>query len=385
MKALNFLAILLTFVPSGLGLAQESFPESPATGYRLFSEKGCFKCHSVLGQGGRVGHDLGRISLKGSRLDVASNLLNNAQTMGAKMQEMKILRPHLTGPEIESLLAFLYYVNYFDEPGNAAKGRKLFESRQCIRCHGSSTERSHGAPPLSSFPRNISPISLAKTLWNHGPRMWSEMTRLKIAWPKFEGPEMMDLVAYLKGVGQGGNTTAASAPGNPNEGRKVFREKGCPQCHGGGDGGAPNLADPSRGLQESLTRTVSRLWNHAPDMFTRLGEMNVRISEFTEREMADLVSYIYFLNYFDAPPDLEHGRRLFAEKQCVSCHSLGGGIQGTGPDLAQSQKSPMEMVSAMWNHTPFMQSAMREREISWPYFEKGELNNLLGYIRSLKR
>ena len=380
------LALLVIFFP-GLGLAQENFPDSPATGYRLFSEKGCFKCHSILGQGGRVGHDLGRINLKGSRLDVVSNMLNNAETMGYKMKEMKIVRPHLTGGEIESLIAFLYYVNYFDEPGDAAKGRKLFESRQCVRCHEAPAPQSRGAPALASFPRNISPIYLAKSLWNHGPRMRSEMARLGIPWPKFEGTEMMDLVAYLKEAGRGESFATYGAPGNPNEGRKVFQDKGCPQCHGGNDGGAPNLADPSLGLQESLTQTVSRLWNHAPKMFARVGEIQMKVPEFTEREMADLVAYIYFLNYFDPSPDLALGRKLFVDKQCAACHSLGSGVQGTGPDLSASQKtaSSMEMVSAMWNHTPFMQSVMKERDISWPYFEKGELNNLLGYIRSLKK
>ena len=149
----------------------------------------------------------------------------------------------------------------------------------------------------------------------------------------------------------------------------------------------PNLADPSRGLQENLTRTVSRLWNHAPKMFTRLHELNVKIPDFTEKEMADLASYIYFLNYFDSTPDLDAGRKLFADKQCTVCHSLGGGIQGMGPDLSLSQKtnSPMDMVAAMWNHTPFMQTVMQEKQISWPHFEKGQLNNLLGYIRSLKK
>ena len=370
------------------GLAQQNFPESPVQGDRLFSEKGCFKCHSILGQGGRVGHDLGRINLTGSRLDVASAMLNNAQTMGGKMREMKILRPHLTGTEIENLIAFLYYVNYFDEPGNAANGKELFANRHCGRCHDSSPSGSGGAPSPAAFPRGISPIYLAKTLWNHGPKMWSEMTRLGIPWPKFEGMEMMDLVAYLKETGRSESLTASSPPGNPNSGRKVFRDKGCPQCHGGkGEGEAPNLADPSLGLQESLTQTVSRLWNHAPRMFARVSEMQMKMPVFTEREMADLVAYIYFLNYFDPPPDTAAGRKFFAEKQWATCHSLGRGAQGTGPDLSVSQKAstPIEMVAAMWNHTPFMQATMQERQISWPYFEKGELNHLLGYIQSQRK
>lgn len=384
----TFLAgILLTLFLPSLGFAQQSFPERPVQGDRLFSEKGCSRCHSILGQGGRVGHDFGRIDLKGSKLDVVSYMLNNAQTMGEKMRDSKIIWPRLTGQEVESLIAFLYYVNYFDAPGNAAKGKLLFESRHCVRCHSGSAGGSGGISSLSAFPRSITPIYLAKSLWNHGPRMRVEMARLGIPWPNFEGTEMMDLVAYLKEVGRGDFSLGYGMPGNPNGGRKVFQEKGCPQCHGGKAGSAPNLADPSLGLQESMTHTVSRLWNHAPKMFARVGEKKMAIPEFTEQEMADLVAYIYFLNYFDPLPDLAAGRRLFADKQCASCHAVGGGAQGTGPDLSVSQKtaSAIEMVAAMWNHTPFMQSLMKEKQITWPRFEKGELNNLLGYIQSQKR
>ncbi|MBI2082160.1 MAG: c-type cytochrome [Deltaproteobacteria bacterium] len=374
-----FLVSMFFIVAShGLVSAQQNFPQSPVQGDRLFSEKGCSKCHSILGQGGRVGHDLGKINLKGSRLDVASAMLNNAQTMGNKMREMKIIRPHLTGTEIESLIAFLYYVNYFDEPGNSTSGKSLFKDRQCIRCH----------TDPSSFPRGMTPIYLAKTLWNHGPRMWTQMSRQGIPWPRFEGMEMMDLVAFLRETARTESVAMYGSPGNPNEGKKVFRSKGCPQCHGGHDDRTvPNLADPTLGLQVSLTQTVSRLWNHAPQMFSRFSEKGLEAPHFTEREIADLVAYIYFLNYFDSPPDLTAGRKLFAEKQCSTCHSLGGGIQGAGPDLSVSQKSSssIDMVAAMWNHTPFMHSVMQEKEIPWPRFDRGELNNLLGYIQSLKK
>ncbi|MBI4196769.1 MAG: c-type cytochrome [Deltaproteobacteria bacterium] len=369
------LAILISPV---IGFGQQNFPQSPVQGDHLFSEKGCSKCHSILGQGGRIGHDLGKINLKGSRLDVASAMLNNAQTMGGKMREMKIIRPHLTGAEIENLIAFLYYVNYFDEPGNSTRGKGLFKERQCIRCH----------TDPSSFPRGMTPIYLAKTLWNHGPRMSAQMSRLGIPWPRFEGVEMMDLVAYLRETARSESATTYGVPGNPNEGRKVYRSKGCPQCHGGSnDSTQPNLANPALGLQVSLTQTVSRLWNHAPQMFSRLSEQGLEAPHFSEREIADLVAYIYFLNYFDSSPDLTAGRKLFADKQCNTCHSLGGGIQGAGPDLSASPKasSSIDMVAAMWNHTPFMHSVMQEKEIPWPRFEKGELNDLLGYIQSLKK
>lgn len=381
-----FLAGILALLPT-LGLAQQKLPDNPAVGARIFAEKGCFRCHSILGEGGQVGHDLGRIELGASQMDVATNLLNHAQMMITKTREARVIWPPLSGSEIDSLIAYLYYVHYFDISGDPAKGEKIFASRGCSRCHGI-TESSSGAPPLPSFPRNISPIFLATALWNHGPAMQAGMKQLGIAWPQFQETEIMDLVAYLKGVARGTSTTAYYAPGNPNNGIQEFGKKGCTRCHGDEAGSARiNLSERSGGLKKSMTEVVARMWNHAPQIFSRMRSIGMAVPQFTEKEMADLVAYLYFLNYIAPPPDLAAGRKLFVEKQCATCHSLGGGAQGVGPDLAASKKSdsPTEMAAAMWTHAPFMEPLMRERGISWPRFEKGELNDLFGYIQSYRK
>lgn len=384
------LLALLLFVVSipSVTWAQEEFPENPTSGARLFSEKGCFKCHSILGQGGHIGHDLARIDLGGSRLDLASNMLNHAETMASKMHDMKIIWPHLNGEEIDSLVAYLYYINYFDKMGDAAEGEKHFGTHGCNRCHLVAPSASGEAPPLTTFPRNISPIYLAKTLWNHGPNMQSKMAQMGIGWPNLEGSEIMDLVAYIKGVARSESEKAYLAPGNPNEGKTVFTDKGCVLCHGDPTTRtAPNLANRSQGLKQSLAKVVARMWNHAPQIFSRMRKAQIEIPKFTEKEMANLVAYIYFLNYPAPPPDRAAGQRLFVSRQCSVCHSLGEGLQGIGPDLslASEASSQIDMVAAMWNHAPFMQTMMHEKEIAWPHFEKGDLNDLLGYIQSFKK
>ncbi|MBI1909476.1 MAG: c-type cytochrome [Deltaproteobacteria bacterium] len=364
---------------------QPSFPNNPAEGARLFSEKGCFRCHAILGEGGHVGHDLGRVDIGGSQLAIAGDLLNHAPTMNAKMAEMKVIWPRLTGAEVESLVAYLYYVHYFDQAGNTVRGEKLFSGRGCHSCH-SSTGKNASAPPLAAFPRDLSPIFLAKALWNHGPSMKAAMAQRGISWPKFEGTEIMDLVAYLKGAARG-EAVSYHAPGNPNEGIKVFQNKGCVRCHGSEAGAARiDLSERSRGLKKSLTQVVARMWNHAPDIFGRMQEVRMAVPRFTEKEIADLVASLYFLNYFDPPPDSAAGQKLFSQKQCSVCHSAGGGAQGVGPDLSVTRKasSVMEMVASIWNHAPFMQSLMKEKNIPWPKFEENELNYLLGYLQYVR-
>jgi len=34
-------------------------------------------------------------------------------------------------------------------------------------------------------------------LWHHGPRMQETMRAKNIAWPRFDGTEMADLIAFL--------------------------------------------------------------------------------------------------------------------------------------------------------------------------------------------
>jgi hypothetical protein len=52
--------------------------------------------------------------------------------------------------------------------------------------------------------------------------------------------------------------------------------------------------------------------------------------------------------------------------------------------LSKYQKvgSPMEIVAGIWNHSAEIEKAMREKGISWPRFKKGELADLLEFIRT---
>ena len=77
-------------------------------------------------------------------------------------------------------------MSYFDEPGNPTVGKRLFKDRQCARCH----------TDPAAFPRGMTPIYLAKTLWNHGPRMKSEMSRRGITVEEFNQTHLSDLSAY---------------------------------------------------------------------------------------------------------------------------------------------------------------------------------------------
>jgi hypothetical protein len=44
----------------------------------------------------------------------------------------------------------------------------------------------------------------------------------------------------------------------------------------------------------------------------------------------------------------------------------------------------MEIVASLWNHSTGIEKAMKEKGISWPRFKKGELADLLEFIRASK-
>ena len=59
------------------------------------SQKNCVRCHALGGEEARVGPDLGRMHFRGTVLDLAGVFWNHAPVMREKMQDLKIVAPHL--------------------------------------------------------------------------------------------------------------------------------------------------------------------------------------------------------------------------------------------------------------------------------------------------
>jgi hypothetical protein len=51
----------------------------------------------------------------------------------------------------------------------------------------------------------------------------------------------------------------------------------------------------------------------------------------------------------------------------------------------QKADSSMEIVAGTWNHSTRIEKAMIDKGIPWPRFKKGELADLLEYIRTGKQ
>ena len=112
--------VILSFLfLSSTSFAQTLLPEDPTRGARLFVTKGCVKCHALRGEGGKVGPDLGKIDLGNSQLELAFRLINHIPSMVQDMERAKVMKPNLTRDELTGISVYLYFLKFFDDPGDS--------------------------------------------------------------------------------------------------------------------------------------------------------------------------------------------------------------------------------------------------------------------------
>jgi len=390
-KKILYAGIMVVLIlVSSITLAQ-LLPEDPAKGTRLFVNKGCVRCHALKGEGGKIGPDFGRVDLGDTQLDMVAKLWNHIPSMIAGMERAKMIKPNLTGEEFSEISAYLYFLKFFDEPGNATRGRSIFNEKGCSTCHSLSGKGKEGEPGLDQFPQNISPVFLSQSIWNHGPVMIAHMVKLGLKWPEFKGTEMMDLLEFIKLNAKGSRETAFITPGNPREGKQVFVSKGCIKCHAiKGEGGkeAEDLGKRAKVFYKSLTQIASSMWNKGPAVLGKMGQTQIGIPKFTPKEMADLIAFLYFLHFIDEPGNPINGRKVFSEFGCSKCHGLNGKtgeLMTLSLSKYQKARSSMDIVAGMWNHSAEIEKAMKGKGISWPRFKKEALTDLLEFIRTPKK
>ena len=298
--------------------------------------------------------------------------------------------PRLSDAEMDDLLAYLYYLNYFDKPGDFGRGEKIFRGKGCISCHAVGEQGGEVGPTLDPYGEQASPIAMVAAMWNHGPNMSLKMKELSIPEPQFEGTDVADLLAYIRGVTvTSGSRREFVVPGNTSKGLELFGKAGCGGCHsvrgeGGdeeGDGsGAPDLGDVD--LQLGVSELAGVMWNHGPIMWKRMKERDLKLVTFTPNEMSHLIAYLYFINYYSETGTPEKGKKVYEDKGCVSCHPEDGTTVGPGPELAKSEATerPVQFAAALWNHAPGMLKRSEDNAIVWPDISGAEMRDLYAYL-----
>lgn len=377
------------FIAGGAwGVSAEILPTNPVAGTHIFIEKGCVLCHAIRGEGGSVGPDLGVVELNHSLLEVAGIMWSHSPQMSEKLEELQAIRPTFSPSEMGDLIAFLYFLNYFGRPGDPRVGVTLFRGKGCQRCHQVGGQGGRVGPALDDYKQYVSPIFMARALWNHGPEITAAMERLGIKRPKLVGDDLNHILAYIQADSSTRVERKYLEPGNPLRGKTYFVKKGCQQCHSiKGKGGkvGPDLGRLPE-LRGSLTHIAGAMWNHGPAMWAEMRKKEMKPPKLTTEEMNDLVTFLYFLQYIDEPGDAKIGRALFSEKGCAQCHSLTADQEGKVPLVGEKAKvalsTPLAVVTAMWNHAPRMQMVAESRNLFWPKFEGHEMADLVAYIFS---
>ena len=361
--------ILILAVASTASVWAATVAVDSQRGEELFTSLSCVQCHSVNGVGGNLGPDLGRsVARNMTPADLAATMWNHAPTMWSAMRVRQIEPGDLNSQAAADLMAYFYSARFFDKPGDAGRGKRLFASDRCADCHGLTTPKIPEAKPVAEWQALGAPITLAEAMWNHGPNMKEEFAKLKIPRPHLFAQDLTDILVYLRNIPE---TKNAPAPRffttNGANGQALFESKGCVQCHVG------KLESSTRLKGQTLTEIAADMWNHQP-------KMAQVPPKFEEGEMREVVSYLWSSQFFEDSGNPSAGKRVFNSKHCVSCHNDAWSELSK---LVGSQHtfSAIYMVLALCAYkVRRMLGLMKSRNIPWPRFEGSEMSRLIAYL-----
>lgn len=315
-RTVRYALLVLGFqLSSALAFAQPlgSPPQDPIAGGRVFRVKGCAACHTATRVGPPPAPDLRHAALPRSLYGVASAMWNHRPYV----PQLGSRELRLDAREAGDLLAFLFSLDYWDAEsagGAAQTGRRLFGEKQCVICHQVAGTGGVVGPSLDSFKQYYSPILVAAVMWNHGPQMAEAMRAKGIERPLFRDTELRDLIAYLKSASSAADPGQVYLlPGDAEQGRRIFADKRCADCHKDG-GPGPSLLD--RGAGRNLIEFAIVMWNKTPAMLATMKRRAIVIPQLRPDEMADLVAYLSSIGYLASPGDARRGQKLAVDKGC---------------------------------------------------------------------
>jgi mono/diheme cytochrome c family protein len=234
-------------------------------GAQVFEIQGCGDCHSLNGVGPSVGPDLSRLVDRGfTPASLAATMWNHAPGMWTETRLRGNARPALDEQQAADLFAFFYSLRFFEEPGDAGRGKALFSDRKCAECHGITSAKLPDAKPVMQWTAPADPLALVETMWNHSTKMRAEMERRKIKLPRLSGQELADLLVYVRSLQKLPLRAGVLQTPEAEQGKALFVSKTCASCH-----------DPTTGFfslqlrEETLTDIASDMWNHGFDMSAR--------------------------------------------------------------------------------------------------------------------
>ncbi len=372
---MRILQVVLAGVLAGVAGAPAAraaniIPGDARRGAQLFDSEQCVQCHSVNGHGGASAPDLGRRVDRNFTPGVMASLMwNHAPNMWSAMRKQGVVKSSLSPESASDLFAYFMSARFFEKPGDAGRGKAVFNAKHCSECHGISTVKEPGAPPVAHWESLADPVVLAQQMWDHGAKMHQAMTQKQFAWSQITAQELTDLLVYLQNLPETRNLAGNFKFGPSDSGEQLFQSKGCAGCHTGSKALETLLKN------QTITQIAADMWNHQPDMKQPPPVLS-------QEEMRQILDYVWARQYFSGDGNAERGKRVFTEKNCAVCHN---DRSSGAPDLAghKGDYSDITMVAALWDHGPRMLEEMTRRKLAWPRFTDEQMSDLIAYLNSL--
>lgn len=346
-------------------------------GADFIQSQGCINCHLIKGVGVGRAPDLGqRLDRNYSPAGIAARMWSHGPVMWAAMSPVllatinnrNISASKATTDPTADLFAYFYASRFFEKPGEAERGKRLFQEKHCLDCHSLTDPGGGIGPAVAKWESLQSPVVLIQRMWNHQTRMRNAMTARGIPWPRLTSQQLDDILLYLQNLPQTRGIEYVIEFPSPSNGEELVRDKGCTSCHVG------KLALENRLADRTLTDIAAAMWNHAPEMRQPPPEVSVV-------EWRQLMSYVWAKQFFASNGNPARGRKVFESKKCGDCHNDPS--SGT-PSLSEPAEpySAISMVAVLWRHGPIMLRRMQAEHISWPQFSQEEMANLIAYLNS---
>ena len=335
-------------------------------GRNVFRSQQCATCHSVNREGGKIGPDLAQMAERGfTPCGMTAVLWNHAPAMWKTLEKTGTAQPKLTRQQAADLFIYFFAMRYFERPGDARRGERVFREQKCGQCHGINDSLGNGVVPVRDWQSPEHPIVLAQQMWSHPSDVWITLRPAATPFPHLTPEGLTDMLVYLRSV-MGRHDSGYFMPGSPEEGRKLFVVKGCAACHEG------NRSLEGRPTRYTLNDFSAAMWNHPQPALPE------RISVSTG-EMRRLVGYLISAQFFEEHGNAGRGKLLFRKKRCVECHESPSGRVLERTAMAGRMTS-YDMMAVLWNHGPAMNKTMGIRKINWPRFDGAEMADLTAYL-----
>jgi cytochrome c2 len=365
MTRMPFLLLVSAIIVRAAGFTADS-----ARGERLFQSLACIQCHSVNGTGGTSAADLGRIADRGfTPATLAATMWNHGPTMWGAIHEDRIPTGALDRQAAQDLMAFFYAARYFEQPGDAARGKRAFTNLGCAGCHGLTTAVNPKARPVSQWQALTDPVALLEAMWNHRAEMQAEAQAKGAGLPQLNAQNLTDLLVYLRNLPETRSNAGVFRLDVTSTDQPVFQSAGCASCHQTVEA----LAQKVQG--KTLTEIAADMWNHAPRMLAA----GASPAPLAPGEMQTLVSSFWADKFFEDAGRPKPGARVFAAKKCGVCHQNTSSGASQLPAAGRAFGGAA-MVSALWLHGPDMLDRMKAQGIAWPRFEGTQMADLIAYL-----